>query len=256
MSAKRVKRPKLERERPNREWSTLFGAAQAAGAGKPGSEQPGKDKSGAALSDTVELGYRVIDDYLRQGRQVAQSFGGTGWNGGAAVPGAGSSDEMQQMAQRVMQYGWDFAGLWFEMWNRAGGPNAASMPMPPGWAPPRPAEPKEPRPAPTSAESHASTARAETQTVSVSVDSKLLTTTSVELRPGPIGDLVVHALRADGHEAPPIGNVTLETTDDGPLIRIVIESAQPAGRYRAAIVDATSNLPRGLLTVRVQAAKR
>jgi len=256
MSAKRVKRPKLERDRPNREWSTLFGAAQAARTGMPAAEQPGKDRDGAALSDTVELGYRVLDDYLRQGRQVAQSFGASGWNGGAAVPSAGSSEEMQQMAQRVMQYGWDFAGLWFEMWNRAGGLNAGQMPMPPGWAPPRPAEPREPRPAADSAEPRAPAAQTESQTVSVSVDSALPTTTSVEVRPGPLGDLVVHALRADGHEAPPISDVTLERTDDGPLIRVVIGPAQPVGRYRAAIIDATSNLPRGLLTVRVQAAKR
>lgn len=257
MSAKRVKRPKLERDRPNREWSTLFGAAQAKASGAPTPEPQGKHKDGAAVSDTVELGYRVIDDYLRQGRQVAQSFGGSGWGGGAAIPGAGSNEEMQQMAQRVMQYGWDFAGLWFEMWNRMGGPNAGPMPMPPGWGPPpKPAEPREPKPAPSSPEPGETASQNERHGVSVMVDSSQPVTTSVDLRPGPIGDLLVHGLRADGHDAPPITNVTLELTDDGPLIKVVIAPSQPAGRYRAAIVDADSNSPRGLLIVRVQTAKR
>ena len=74
MAAKRAKRPKLERDRPNRSWSTLFGAAsakdQASPANGPGAANRPQDRD--TLSDSVKLGYRVIEDYLKQSQKVAR----------------------------------------------------------------------------------------------------------------------------------------------------------------------------------------
>lgn len=266
MSAKRTKRPKLERDRPRREWSTLFGGATAAkesaGARAAG---PGASSNGNVLSDTVELGYRVIEDYLKQGQQVAQSFAPGRGAAGRGAPGIppfappSSPEEMQQMAQRLMQYGWDFAGLWFEMFSRMGG--TGMWPTAPGaGAHPTPGaggfagfggnganhaneEPAVHVPAP--------------ELLMVSVDSPQRATTSVELQPGALGELKVHALRPEGHDAPPIKSVSVEREDDGQLsIQVKVEAAQPPGMYRAAIIDAATNQARGRLSLRLEAKKR
>ena len=82
--------------------------------------------------------------------------------------------------------------------------------------------------------------------------------TSVELLPGQSADLVIHALRAEGHDATPIRDVSIERTNDDArlIVRVVVDADQPPGEYRAQIVEASSNLPRGTLSVRVQAKKR
>jgi hypothetical protein len=272
MSAKRTKRPKLERDRPRREWSTLFGGAGAAkenaGARAAGPRAP---SNGNVLSDTVELGYRVIEDYLKQGQQVAQTFAPGRGPAGRGAPGMppfappSSPEEMQQMAQRLMQYGWDFAGLWFEMFSRMGGsgmwPTAAGAgahPMPgaggiggfggngssgANGASHAAEEPAVDVPTPAS--------------LMVSIDSPLRATTSVELQPGVLGELKVHALRPEGHDAPPIKSVSVEREDDGELsIQVKVEATQPPGMYRAAIIDAATNQTRGRLSLRLEAKKR
>ena len=62
--------------------------------------------------------------------------------------------------------------------------------------------------------------------------------------------MVVHTLRAENHDAPPIRDITLEREEDGTLmVRVTIASEQPPGIYNAMIVDAVSNLPRGTLSV-------
>jgi hypothetical protein len=260
MAAKRVTRPKLERDRPRREWSTLFGAAPKTKSASPGRSAPGTPARPAdgAVSDTVELGYRVIEDYVKQGQQAAQAFASQNWAGAGGAAGApGSTGEMQQMAQRVMQYGWDFAGLWFEMWTRMGGPSG--MPPMPGSHPHSHAAAG---PAGVEATANGSSAPAEdsatSEVLSVSVESALPTTTSIELRPGRHGELVIHALRPEGQDGPPIKGVTLErSAEDGSLVvNVVVDAGQKPGTYRAAIVAAATNKAVGTLSVRVQAKKR
>jgi len=253
MAAKRAKRPKLERDRPNRSWSTLFGAAsakdQASPANGPGAANRPQDRD--TLSDSVQLGYRVIEDYLKQSQKVAQTFAPSSSVGG---PATGSPEEMQQMAQRVMQYGWDFAGLWMEMWTRMGNTSGFRPPMPGTNMDPTTgavgAEPARHGPAPEASPRSAA--------IFVSVESVLPTMTSVELLPGQSADLVIHALRAEGHDATPIRDVSIERTNDDArlIVRVVVDADQPPGEYRAQIVEASSNLPRGTLSVRVQAKKR
>jgi hypothetical protein len=256
MPAKRVKRPKLERDRPRREWSTLFGADAAKTSRSAATNGAGPGPERNVVSDTVELGYRVIEDYLRQGQQAAQAFGPTSWGGGSSGPGPanGSPDDMQQMAQRVMQYGWDFAGLWFEMWTRMAGANGWSAPTSPLGNPFVPPATPAPTPSVSGDALEVSTRRA--VPVSVSVDSPLPTTTSVEIEPGDHAALVVQALRPEGKDGSAIRDVSIERDDGGWQIGVVVEAGQRPGAYRGAIVDAATNLPRGSLLLKVQAKKR
>src|SRR5438128_27418 len=55
----RIRRPPLDRTEPIRAWSSLFGAG------------PLND----VVTRSVELGYRVVDEYIRQGQKAAARFG-------------------------------------------------------------------------------------------------------------------------------------------------------------------------------------
>ena len=74
----------------------------------------------------------------------------------------------------------------------------------------------------------------------------------LELRRGSGGPLVAHALRPEGHDAPAISGVQVEVQEDGAVrVAVDVPSNQPPGVYNGMIVDPSSNLPRGTLTVRV-----
>ena len=67
----RVKRPRLDRRSPLRSWATLFGAPSSEGRGDDEPERRGGVDD--VVSRSVELGYRVIDDWMRQGQRSAPS---------------------------------------------------------------------------------------------------------------------------------------------------------------------------------------
>jgi hypothetical protein len=161
------------------------------------------------------------------------------------------------MAQRVMQYGWDFAGLWFEMWNKMSASGAA--PWGPVSAPPPPASATSDAttmgsapPAPVSAATPSESAGASERLV-VSVAADRPTTTSIELRPGSNGTLHVHALRPEDHDGPAIREVSIAPKDaDGTItISVIVPPETRAGIYNGLIIDQATNLPRGTLSVRV-----
>lgn len=244
----RKQRPIPERDRPVRSWSTLFGPSpeRKVNVGVP-TEESKRDNSdvGRTLTDSVGLGYRVIDEYLRQGQQVARSFN----PGSTSLP-----EDATQMSQRLMQYGWDFAGLWFEMWSKMSssgmGPSSPFSP-PAGASAPAKASAGAAVEGPSgTANVAAPPANGGRERVVVTISSQRPTTAALEVRPGTGANLVVHALRAEGHDAPPIRDITLERHEDGSLaLRVVIGAEQPAGIYNAMILDATSNLPQGTLSV-------
>lgn len=259
MPSTRLKRPTLERDRPIRTWSTLFGLPSNGGhggrpvadgeAGAP-NEAPPLFPSSKVLSDAVETGYRVYGEYVRQGQAAAQGFNPAASTSGA--PGAPNAQpvDMQQLSQRVMQYGLDFAGLWFEMWTRMGG-NAS------GWPPPAsgPGAIRSEAPVPPVSPPHETVDAAARGPVriSVCVVSEHRAAATLEVRPGPPGPLVAHALRAEGHEAPPIRDVTIESSagDGAVTVTIGVPATQPPGVYNGMIVDGASSLPRGTVSVRV-----
>jgi hypothetical protein len=266
MDSNRLKRPKLERNRPIRTWSTLSRPLQGDKAEPANSAMPGAANERAATSipfldpgtrgtiaDSVETGYRVIGEYMQQAQAAAQAFNPSAWG---ALGQTGMQPDMQQLAQRVMQYGWDFVGLYFEMATRmAGSANGVPSPFPGGANGPatsakgEPASataPEAPRP------SEAGPPRLKRFVVSVSCDRP--TAASVELQPGPFSALVVHALRPEGHKATPIRGVTVtQGPADLVTLKVSVPAGQPAGTYNGMIVDTESNLPRGTVSVRVEA---
>jgi len=127
----RIKRPPLERSEPIRNWSTLLGGAAAGG-------------EGAQLNDvigrSVDLGYRVIDAYVRQGQRAAERLGG------GVAETASVTGDLQELSVRMAQYASELVGLWFQAMDAAlmrpglrsgdGAPPASSPTRDPAPAPP------------------------------------------------------------------------------------------------------------------------
>jgi hypothetical protein len=156
-----------------------------------------------------------------------------------------------------MQYGWDFAGLWFELWTKAAGTSS-------GWpAPPTSAHPAADigpfqRSAAPAAESSPIAPRvsdvAKPQRLRVSVVSGRPTAAKLELCAGPPTELVIHALRPEGFDAPPIRSVEIESNeaDETITVKVVVSADAPPGVYNAMVIDAASNTPRGTFSLTVE----
>jgi hypothetical protein len=158
---------------------------------------------------------------------------------------------MQQMAQRVLQYGLDFAGMWMELASTLGGDLAAraSSPRASGEAAGKSATAKTPE---AGIHSSGSIDRAR---VVITIVSRRPATATVDLRLGQSEKLAVHALRTDGPGS--IRNVQITRNVDGSIsLTVKVSDKLPAGVYSAVIVDATSKAPRGTLSVHVQGRGR
>lgn len=253
----RARRPEPERTWPIRNWWMLFGPAWA----DASRARPSQGASpGEPVSQGVELGYRVIEEYLRQGQNVARSL----W---APSLGAAPGDEgMQQRLGAMFRSFSDFAVQWMELLGSLGGgafPGTRPQPAPSGGAGPFPAgNPPAPE-APAQAAPGADTVgkdapAAETGAgglaFTLEVESKRQTEVSIDLRPGSASlPLRVHDLRSADPDRPRIGGVVIEgRPEEGRvLLRLRIPDEVPPGTYSGVILDERTSLPRGTLSVRL-----
>ena len=245
----RIKRPTPTRTRPLRNWSTLFSAAGEsaahAGAGSAGA------KPEASLNDvvsrSVELGYRVVDEYIRQGQKVAQRFTERSYG-----PDAMAGDA-QELAARMAQFASDFTALWFEMM-QVGMSNVGRWPLPPfdgsGVAAGR-----SPAPPPAAPPSAAPAAEPPPPVrVKVVVTSPYPTEVSLDLRNGGAAQrLVAQSLRAVDEATPRLSDVAIEDGgEDAPMtLRIRVPDGQPPGVYNGLIIDAETGKPMGTVSLRI-----
>ena len=223
----RVKRPKVERTDPIRNWSALFGGART-----------GADTGvlNDVVARSVELGYRVVDEYVRQGQKAAARL-----TGGTADPEAVTGD-MQELSARMAQYASDMAGMWFQMVDvMLASPAAGASPT------------AGPTSAPRQAPQPAAPPAVEPVRVRVEIVSLQPVEVGIDLRPG-AGNrpLIVHALRAVDAEKPPLTAAIVPGGEDGVVqLRVHVPDAQPPGTYSGLLIDAASSLPVGTLTLRV-----
>jgi len=249
-SKERVKRPKLERTDPIRVWSTLFGIPPSDGrtAGvKPGAA--GRADGSASLQDvmsrSVELGYRVVDEYIRQGQQAAQRISERSY--GPEV----MTNDMQQFSVRMAQHASDLVGIWFEMVQLAAG---SAFRPPSGfadgiWPSPAAASPTRARPS-------AAPEGADHTSVKIAVASVRPTEVSLDLRPHAAErPLVVHALRAVDPDKPRLSEVSFDggSAAAPATLRISVPADHPPGIYNGLIIDPESSRPVGSVSVRILA---
>jgi hypothetical protein len=221
----RITRPEPERTQPIRSWTqTLFGMPPPAN-GERASAAPLED----VVSRSVELGYRVVDDYLREGQRVAERFGGRGFGADALV------GDMQQLTARMARYTSDVFEVWFQLLQLAMGgrvrPPENAAPAAPVAAPEAPAASR----------------------IRIAVDASQPTEVVLDLRPDAAGRrLLVHALRpADGGEGARLGDVSIEPDAGGAVVRVRVPPRHPAGVYNGLVIDEETTCPAGTLSVRV-----
>jgi hypothetical protein len=196
------------------------------------------------------VGYRVIEEYLRQGQALAQAM----WPSTNGATGLGM--DPQKLMERMFQSASDFAALWLEYAQTTMGQvpfapppaqghkhaphvdsSASKGPAapPPGVATAKPPPPEPPR-------------------VVVGVTSRKRVEVGVEVTPGAASAaLVAHDLRAAEEGAPRISGVRVHV--DAPDNRIAVDldvpDDQPPGTYQGALVDSDSNLQVGKVSLRV-----
>ena len=254
--AERIKRPPLPRSEPIRSWSTLFGAPNAAApASSPPFGIPGLPNipgipglNGAAgvgpeaVRRGVEMGYRVVDEYMKQGASVANAFSNPSRPRSATGSAAGSEPDLSKMTERMMQYASDFTSLWYDAMGMMMGTMSQQA---------RPDTSKRP-----SAEAPASPERSSAilghSRVILDVKSALSAEIIVALdEPAYSGALTVEELKPRTGKSSITGaRVEPASEAQGPLkVHVHVASNVAAGRYTGAILDAASGKPKGRLTV-------
>jgi hypothetical protein len=246
----RIKRPKLGRTRPVRSWSTLF---TAPGTAAPGVEPAAGRRPAASMGDvvsrSVELGYRVIDEYVRQGQKAAQRLGDRSF--GAAT----MSSEASELAARMAQYASDFTALWLEFLQVSGVGLTARPSIDPsaferGSSPAAPPSPVVPPPSPPSA--GRVPVPGEMVRLKVAVVSPYPTEVSLDLRQKATnGRVTVQSLRAADGDKPRLSDVAIEDAEGAMTLRIRVPESQPAGIYTGLIVDEATSRPVGTVSLHI-----
>jgi hypothetical protein len=251
----RKKRPVAERTEPRRDMSSMFGSQKEPAAKNGESNGASPDPH---VASGVGAGYRVIDEYLRQGQEAARAAWMGGLPGLGGVGGRGEA-ELAAMASQMLRYSTELASFWTSMFNSISRPSpVGDIPRPPmpggfdfGGPMPSP-KPTSPEPAPKAAPPKAPESATAPQ-LTLAIDSKLPVEVSARLDPhGPLGKLRVHDLRAASEKLPRLRGVRAELRDGGLWIALKVGSKHPAGVYSGVIVDDATNLPAGTLSVRVK----
>jgi hypothetical protein len=202
------------------------------------------------------MGYRVIEEYLRQGQNVARAMG---------IPspgGAPADDGLQNRMGAMLRSFTDFASLWMDMMARVGTGGAAAAPgaaPPSGTAGPFPAGARPDAPVPPKAVAPEPQAVPEPQVMAplgltLDIESPQRVEVSLDLRPRSSGlPLVVHDLRAPEPDKPRITGVRLEglPEEERVVLHLRVAEDHPPGVYSGLILDERTGLPRGTLTVRI-----
>ena len=188
---------------------------------------------------SVDLAYRVVDEYVRQGQRAARGF-----SGGATAPRCRSTGDMQDAAAQMTRFASDGMRIWLEL------PRIVDGRRPPADARPRRRAARRRR----AAEPPAAAAAPTTTRVRLAIShSASRRSRGRPAAGGRRADLVAHALRAADAELPPLSGATfVRDPDGGPLtLRLACPTTSRDGIYNGLVIDAASNRPVGTLSVRI-----
>jgi len=263
MTASRIRRPLLDRTTPVRNWSTLF-YSKPHGARVPQpnpvpTSTPSAQVSpptaaavASALADdasrdaqhAVDMGYRVIEEYMRLGAAAAERAS----HELHALPGLPSP---QWLFERLLQSASDLGSVWLELlealWTQQH--SAPTQHLDPGGFD------LQPRPSTTAHQAADRQPSFSQPNIALRVlggrDVEVSTHVHAELGHGPF---LVHALHGLQPELPPIRQVSLtyQLAQSRALLTLHIPSEQPLGVYTGVIVGADHNQPLGTVSVCVR----
>ncbi len=232
MNKDRFQRQNPQRDRPNRATSHHLRlgngrpaqASQQADGGAPAGNPPHLD---AIISDAVGLGYRVIDEQIRQGRAAAERL-----RTGILATEAPSSD-VSATIERAASLSMELAATWLELLSAFGGAvqqvRPAAQRAGTRWPPVAPVTEHEVNcPRENMVDVH-------------------FNPTSSHFVPR------VHPLHAADPNVPPLTDVhfTLSPDKRRAVLHIPVPDQQPSGTYSGTIVDAATNQVGGTLVVRL-----
>ncbi|MDJ0850340.1 MAG: hypothetical protein QNK04_18370 [Myxococcota bacterium] len=243
MQHERIRRPKPERKDPIRGGTfSLFGAPESAGP-----EEPGATEESAAdpVARAVDIGYRVVDDYLRQGQKAARLMAKKSYGPEALA------NDVQELTAGLMQYGAELMDLWMQLLGQAatGQAKRPSGEAGAGGKAPGPStEGSPPAPPRPDVESRPTGSRPVSR-VALAVQSPHSTEVDVELDARAGQALIVQELQ-NPKGGPPIRGATLEG-GERPRLHLVVAPDQPVGTYCGLVLDAATSLPVGNVVVRV-----
>jgi hypothetical protein len=194
----------------------------------------------------VELGYRVIEEYLRQGQRVAQQINGRSYSIGRA--GA----DLQELVERVFRDSTDLLSLWVGFVSSLAANSELTGTFSRAWQP----SPFEPPQKGTSAYAASSNGGPPHQGTAVSIEvvSSRPVQVTLDLYPQSAGlSLMTPGLHAMNVQMPPLTDITFEISSDAgvPRLRVRVPEGQPPDVYTGVVVDRNTGLPRGTLSVRV-----
>ena len=219
MEDERIHRDDPERTGPHRNWNE--GAATGGGsAGPTGDWQQ-------AIENSVRMGYELIDSQIREGRKMAEQFGGS-FLGNNAGPGA---DNMRSAADTMAQSFADLTTRWLETLT---GAMAGGTPFNNG----RPAENGQ--------------VSSETAPMGVEVVSNIRFRLSIEFEQGANGsEELFGPPLCDPDADKPALDVNYFPPERGrsATLRIEVPDTQPAGSYSAPVYDRTNRQLRGRITI-------
>jgi hypothetical protein len=231
----RLRRPIPARTKPNRTWDGFLGTAPA---GDGRSEAPPRQVDDV-IARSVELGYRVVDEYVTRGQEAAQRVRRGTYGASEAA------QDVQSVAEQLVRTASDFAGAWVEFFALAGRdarPNTAAAPA---------AAPTGANAAPVvRADSGGDDPPPPALRVCLRVDTLRPVEAMLEMSSVPATHgLVAHRLRLASGEAR-IDEVRVEPGSDGSVvIRVTVPEHQAAGRYVGIVVDDTTNVTVGEVTI-------
>ena len=223
----RIRRPTPERTTPIRGGTfSLFGA--------PATPQPDEartERAGPAdaIARAVDIGYRVVDDYIRQGQNAARRIGQRSYGPEALA------NDLQEVAASFMQYGAELVDVWMQLLGQAATGQAR-----------RPAADR----APSSPPASGANASSASHRVIVAIESPHPTEVSVEVDGGPSGRAFVVQDLQNPKGGPALVGTVLEA-GERPRLHVRVPAGQPPGTYCGLVLDAETMLPAGHVVVRV-----
>jgi hypothetical protein len=236
----RIKRPPAERTEPRRQWSSGVGAEQ------PDASRQTKQPQDAAYQ-TINDAYRLIDDYMRQGQQMAENF----W-----VPLGDAAAPFREAPERFLRALGDMTMAWVEVMQQwtatapsAGSQTATGRAGPFAGVTPSATGTGDTRVTPSTNTPAAGAAGSASLRVAVTAANPIELVVDLSERVE-AAELILTELRDPVGGNAPLTDVSIRPGVDGaPYVKVVVPAEHGLGTYNGLFLDRTTRRPRGTLSL-------
>ncbi|MCU0735939.1 MAG: hypothetical protein MUF20_10520 [Methylotetracoccus sp.] len=237
---KRLRRPEPQRTGPVRETSGYFRDSRSWGEEPHPAWREPSDVLDDMVTQGVKLGYRVIDEHIRQGRSAAAKMRR------AEDDTVKDSEEMEELIERLQRLYKDVGALCFDALDVIARSPALLRSL---------ARREQERDhGGAASEEYRPSAPPAGATIVIEVASRRRVQVNLNL-PAHAGAYVptAHALHAADPGLPPLTRITFrpDPSFGTPILEVEIPDQQPPALYTGVVVDRATNEPKGTLSVRI-----